>query len=77
MIKLYKFGSIGDVCDASPFCVKVEAYLRLADLPYETLSGAQYLRKAPKGKLPFIEDNDNIIADSSFILKYLNLFPWR
>ncbi len=60
-----------------PFASRSEAYLRLADLPYETLSGAQYLRKAPKGKLPFIEDNDNIIADSSFILKYLNLFPWR
>jgi glutathione S-transferase len=71
MIKLYKFGSIGDVCDASPFCVKIEAYLRLADLPYEALCGAQYLRKAPKGKLPFIEDNGKIIADSNFILKYL------
>lgn len=71
MIKLYKFGQIGDVCDASPFCVKVEAYLRLAGLPYETLSGAQYLRKAPKGKLPYIEDNGRIVPDSSFILKYL------
>ncbi len=71
MIKLYKFGPIGDVCDASLFCVKVEAHLRLADLPYETLNGPQYLRKAPKGKLPFIEDKGNIIADSSFILKYL------
>ena len=53
MIKLYKFGQVGDVADASPFCVKVEAYLRLADIPYETVSGPQYLRKAPKGKLTF------------------------
>lgn len=71
MIKLYKFGPIGDVCDASPFCAKVEAYLRMANLPYETLCGASYLRKAPKGKLPFIEDNGNVIGDSSFILEYL------
>jgi glutathione S-transferase len=71
MIKIYKFGPVGDICDASPFCVKVEAYLRLAGLPYETLSGARYLRQAPKGKLPFIEDNGKIIADSSFILEYL------
>lgn len=71
MIKLYKFGQIGDVCDASPFCVKVEAYLKLTGLPYETLSGPQYLRKAPKGKLPYIEDSGKIIPDSSFILKYL------
>ncbi len=71
MIKLYKFGPIGDVCDASPFCVKVESYLRMANLPYETLTGAQYLRQAPKRKLPYIEDNGNLIADSSFILNYL------
>ncbi|MFZ2170980.1 MAG: glutathione S-transferase family protein [Methylococcaceae bacterium] len=71
MITVYKFGSIGDVSDASPFCVKVEAYLRLSGLPYQTLSGAHYLRKAPKGKLPYIEDNGKIIADSSFILNYL------
>ncbi len=71
MIKLYKFGQIGDVCDASPFCVKVEAYLRLAGLNYESLSNAQNLRKAPKGKLPYIEDNGKIVPDSSFILKYL------
>lgn len=71
MIKLYKFGQIGDVCDASPFCVKVEAYLRLAGLNYESFSDVQNLRKAPKGKLPYIEDNGKIIPDSSFILKYL------
>lgn len=71
MITLYKFGPIGDVCDASPFCVKVEAYLRMAGLPYEILSGAHYLRKAPKGKLPYIDDNGKVIADSSFILNYL------
>lgn len=71
MITLYKFGPIGDVCDASPFCVKVEAYLRMAGLPYETRCGARYMRKAPKGKLPYIEDNGKIIADSSFILNYL------
>lgn len=71
MITLYKFGAIGDVCDPSPFCVKVEAYLRLAKLPYETQSGAQYLRTAPKGKLPYIEDEGKIIADSTFIIDYL------
>jgi glutathione S-transferase len=71
MITLYKFGPLGDVCDGSPFCVKVEAYLRMVNLPYETLSGAHYLRKAPKGKLPYIDDNGKIIADSSFILNYL------
>lgn len=71
MIALYKFGPLGDVCDASPFCVKVEAYLRMANLPYEARSGAQYLWKAPKRKLPYIEDSGKIIADSGFILNFL------
>ncbi len=71
MITLYKFGPIEDVCDPSPFCVKVEAYLRMVNLPYEARCGAQYLRKAPKRKLSYIEDNGRLIADSTFILKYL------
>ncbi|WP_347986244.1 glutathione S-transferase family protein [Methylomonas sp. AM2-LC] len=71
MLKLYKFGQVGDVCDASSFCAKVEAYFRLANLPYDTASGPQYLCKAPKGKLPFIEDNGKLIADSSFIIRYV------
>lgn len=71
MITVYKFGAIGDVCDPSPFCVKVEAYLRLTGLTYETKSGAQYLRTAPKGKLPYIDDDGKVIADSAFILNYL------
>jgi glutathione S-transferase len=71
MIKLYKFGQIGDVCDPSPFCAKVEAYLRLAGLNYESVSDVQNLRKAPKSKLPYIEDNGKIIPDSGFILDYL------
>ncbi len=40
-------------------------------MPYESLSGTQYLRKAPKGKLPYIEDNGRVIPDSSYILRYL------
>lgn len=71
MITLYKFGQLDDICDPSPFCVKVEAYCRLAGIPYTTKSGAEYLRTAPKGKLPYIEDNGKLIADSMFIINYL------
>ncbi len=71
MLKLFKFGQVGEAPDASPFCVKVEAYLRLAGIPYETFSGSEYLRKAPKGKLPFIEDDGKLIPDSSFIIEYI------
>lgn len=71
MITLYKFGPLEDVCDPSPFCAKVEAYCRLAGIPYATKSGAEFLRTAPKGKLPYIETEGIQIPDSSFIIYYL------
>ncbi|MBL4802707.1 MAG: glutathione S-transferase family protein [Emcibacter sp.] len=71
MIELFKFGSVGPVCDPSPFCAKVEAYLKMANLPYETHSGTEHMQNAPKGKLPYIKEDDKLIADSSFIFKYL------
>ncbi len=71
MIKLYNFGPFGDLPDPSPFCVKVDAYLRMTDQPFEVISGIDNLKKAPKGKLPFIEDEGKAVADSTFIIAYL------
>lgn len=53
----------------SPFCVKLETYLRLAKIPYEIRFGDP--RKAPKGKIPFIEDGDVRMGDSGLIIDYL------
>lgn len=71
MIKLYKFGAMGKVCDPSPFCVKVETYLKMAGIDHEIYSGAKYMRGSPKGKLPYIVDGDDTLGDSSFIIRYL------
>ncbi|MBL4894273.1 MAG: glutathione S-transferase family protein [Emcibacter sp.] len=71
MIELYKFGAKGPLCDPSPFCVKVEAYLRMADLPYKTHSGIQFLRSSPKDKLPYIKDDGATVSDSTFIIRHL------
>jgi glutathione S-transferase len=70
MIKLYQFAPAFGLPNASPFCMKVETYLRMAGLPYECPRGAD-VRKAPKGKLPYIEDCDARVADSTFIIDYL------
>jgi glutathione S-transferase len=51
------------------FNVKVETYLRMMKLPYEIVETMPL--KAPKGKLPYIEDNGEVIADSAFIIEYL------
>jgi glutathione S-transferase len=70
MIKLYQFSPAWGLPNPSPFCMKVETYLRMVGLPYETINGALPF-KAPKKKLPYIEDGRQLIADSGFILEYL------
>lgn len=70
MITLCQFQPAFGLPNASPFCMKVETYLRMAALPYE-LAKKVDLRKAPKGKLPYIVDNGKTISDSGFILDYL------
>jgi glutathione S-transferase len=71
MITLYQFGPAWNMPDPSPFCTKVITYLRLAKIPFETAAGTNYLRRSPKGKLPFIDADGERVADSSFIIPYL------
>ena len=70
MIKLFKFSPGANLPDPSPFCMKVETFLKMSGLEYQNIE-INDPRKGPKGKLPFIEDGDTTIADSSFIIDYL------
>jgi glutathione S-transferase len=54
----------------SPFCCKLETWLRIARIPYEVVDTTDP-RKGPKGKLPFIEDAGLRIGDSSLIVEHL------
>lgn len=50
--------------------MKVEVYLRMAGLAYECVDASPL--KAPKGKLPFIIDDDGaVVADSTLIVDHL------
>lgn len=69
VIELHTMPGAGDLESLSPFCTKVEAYLKLQGLPYVAMSSDP--RKAPKGKAPWIDDDGTRIADSSAILAYL------
>ena len=71
MITLYKFGSNFNLPEPSPFVMKAEILLKMAQLPYEVDTSGD-LRKAPKGKFPFIDDGGKIIGDSSLIRCYLS-----
>ena len=69
-IKLFQFPRMFGIPNLSPFCCKLETWLRIAGIPYEVVDTPDP-RKAPKGKLPFIEDAGTRIANSSFIMDYL------
>ncbi|MEM0912014.1 MAG: glutathione S-transferase family protein [Pseudomonadota bacterium] len=71
MITLYGFGQNLGLADPSPFVLKVHTFMRIAGIEYETVANMNNLQKAPKNKLPYIDDNGTIVADSTFIVKYL------
>jgi len=71
MIKLYAFGPNLGMIDPSPFVLKIDLFLRLTKIKTKRICGFQNLKKAPKGKLPFIVDGDQTISDSMFIMEYL------
>jgi len=54
----------------SPFCLKLDAFLRLAAIPHEAVVDATPFG-APKGKLPYVEHEGRKIGDSGFIVDYL------
>jgi glutathione S-transferase len=54
----------------SPFCLKLDAYLRIVNVPFRAVVDATPF-KGPKGKLPWIEHDGKKIGDSGFIIEYL------
>jgi glutathione S-transferase len=69
MITLYGFGPAFGLPDPSPFVTKAEILLKMAGPAYVVETGG--LSKAPKGKLPYIVDDGETIADSTFIRWHL------
>jgi len=65
MITLYNFGPAFGLPDPSPFVMKVETLLKMAKLPYRTDTTG--FAKAPKGKIPYIDDEGVVVPDSTFI----------
>jgi glutathione S-transferase len=70
-IRLFVFPRMFEIPNLSPFCCKMETWLRLAQVPYELVE-TRDPRVAPRKKLPFIEDAGVRIADSSLIVEHLS-----
>ena len=68
-ITLCHLGPSPNVPTISTFVLKLETYLRIADIPYvEEFT----FNHSSKGKMPYIKDDGNEVADSNFIISYLN-----
>ncbi|XP_056438025.1 failed axon connections homolog isoform X1 [Gadus chalcogrammus] len=52
----------------SPFCLKMETYLRMVDLPYQNYFDGKL---SPQGKMPWIEYNREQVYGNEFIIDFL------
>ncbi len=70
-IVLWQMHALWGLPNASPFCMKVETWLRMAGLPYQTrtITGPP---KSKSSKIPYVERPDgSLLYDSSCILETL------
>lgn len=65
MITLHTFGPSFGLPDASPFVNKALVLLKMSGLPYRV--EAKFNPNGPKGKRPYMDDDSERIADSTFI----------
>ncbi len=64
-LTLYATSAAFGLPDSSPFVIKTEVQLQMAGLAYDRASAIP--PHAPNGKLPFINDHDEVVSDSTFI----------
>ena len=69
MIILFQAPAGWGTPNLSPFCVKLELWLRMMDIPYRVEKGDP--RRAPVGKVPWIEDDGKPLHDSTLIIEHL------
>ncbi|OYU50002.1 MAG: glutathione S-transferase [Rhizobiales bacterium PAR1] len=65
MLTLYVFGSAFGLADPSPFVTKALVLLKMAGLAYKTAPAD--FKKAPKGKFPVLDDDGQLVPDSTLI----------
>lgn len=69
MVTLHSVPGAWGLQSLSPFCVKLETWLRMAGIPYR-VSDAMTPR-APKGKVPYVVHEGAVIGDSQLAQEHL------
>lgn len=69
-LKAYHLPGGWGLLSVSPFCLKLDAFMRLAGIPHEAITTPAPFG-GPKRKAPWIEHEGRKIGDSSFIIAYL------
>lgn len=69
MIIVHGFGAGLGLPDPSSFVTKVHLLLKMANISFKPTSSG--FDKAPKGKVPYINDNGTLVGDSTLIRFYL------
>lgn len=69
MLTLHQMLPVWGLPNPSPACMKLETWLRMAKVPYE--KAGFDLAQAPKRKIPYIEEDGQLLGDSGFIIEHL------
>ncbi len=69
MIYLHQIPGSWGASSLSPFCIKLELWLKMAGLPYEERPVKQ--NEMPKGKVPYVSEDGRILGDSQLIIEHL------
>lgn len=69
-VYLVQFPRPGGIPNLSPFCLKLENFLRINNIPYQVVE-VESASKGPRGQLPFIELNGRQFPDSGHIVDVL------
>jgi len=70
MLELHQFRRAWDIPNPSPFCIKVECFLRMAGIAHRVVE-IDMPRAGPKGKAPWIVDGEVRLGDSTLLIRYL------
>lgn len=75
MIVVHGFAPMPPLPSPSPFCIKLETWLRMASFAYEARADYNPLR-APRGQAPYVTLEDgSVVADTHQIIKVLSSRP--